>query len=136
MVPGETARVPCAQAERTSMAEGTTAMGRTRMHGMVLLGYSVDGRRADNEPASFKAASAPGAAYGVSRAIAASCAFGCVARACEVVRQLDRVGDAQHHRDLGLIETRILERERRRRRTRNVLALGARGHVPHRRTRD
>src|SRR5829696_6945998 len=34
MVPGETASVPCAQAERTSMAEGTTAMGRTRMHGM------------------------------------------------------------------------------------------------------
>jgi hypothetical protein len=24
------------------MAEGTTAMGRTRMHDMMLLGYSVD----------------------------------------------------------------------------------------------
>src|SRR5215207_1228278 len=49
MVPGETASVPCAQAERTSMAEGTTAMGRTRMHDMVLRGYGVDGRRADDE---------------------------------------------------------------------------------------
>src|SRR5829696_4469509 len=42
MVPGETASVPCAHAERTSIAEGTTATGRTRMHDMVLLGYSVD----------------------------------------------------------------------------------------------
>ena len=38
MVPGETAIVPCAHAERTSMAEGTTAMGRTRMHDIGLLG--------------------------------------------------------------------------------------------------
>src|SRR5690242_10720828 len=38
MVPGETAIVPCAHAERTSMAEGTTAMGRTRMHDIDLLG--------------------------------------------------------------------------------------------------
>ena len=44
MVPGETASVPCAHAERTSMAEGTAAMGRTRMHDMVLRGYSVDDR--------------------------------------------------------------------------------------------
>ena len=38
MVPGETAIDPCAHAERTSMAEGTTAMGRTRMHDIGLLG--------------------------------------------------------------------------------------------------
>ena len=38
MVPGETAIVPCAHAERTSMAEGTTATGRTRMHDIGLLG--------------------------------------------------------------------------------------------------
>ena len=38
MVPGETAYVPCAHAERTSMAEGTTAMGRTRMRDIGLLG--------------------------------------------------------------------------------------------------
>jgi hypothetical protein len=38
MVPGETAIVPCAHAERTSMAEGTTAMGRTRMRDIGLLG--------------------------------------------------------------------------------------------------
>src|SRR6478735_1503560 len=39
-VPGETASVPCAHAERTSMAEGTTARGRTRMHDMMLRGFS------------------------------------------------------------------------------------------------
>lgn len=38
MVPGETAIVPCAHAERTSMAEGTTATGRTRMRDIGLLG--------------------------------------------------------------------------------------------------
>src|SRR5438270_484214 len=41
MVPGETAIVPCAHAERTSMAEGTTAMGRTRMHDIDLLGATT-----------------------------------------------------------------------------------------------
>ena len=41
MVPGETASVPCAHAERTSMAEGTTAVGRTRMHDMMQRGATA-----------------------------------------------------------------------------------------------
>ena len=70
IVPGETAIVPCAHAERTSMAEGTTAMGRTRMHDIDLLGATTTTTARSGgvgDLSSCKAASAPGAGLGVSR---------------------------------------------------------------------
>src|SRR5689334_19035948 len=54
----------------------------------------------------------------------------------EIVLELDGVGDAEHDRHARLVETDVLEGERGRCRAGDVVALGARGHVPHRRMRD
>src|SRR6187402_48641 len=92
MVPGETASIPCAHAERTSIAEGTTAMGRTRMHD---IGRVARRRQRPPRPGGVgslwwaKAALAPGATFGLNRGMAKASRTRPRAR----TRQTSEVGD-------------------------------------------
>src|SRR5690349_6841171 len=84
-------------------------------------------------------------ATGIAESGMATCAYASgmcpplargIGREAEVVLEFDGVGDAQHDRHLRLLEPKVLERERGRRRPDDVLPLGSRGDVPGRRVGD